>query len=72
MASPPPELLEDCPPPAISREVLPAIAAGRADDAGRAYVDYVLTVEAAWNACRDRQRALRAYVRRMEALHDQR
>ena len=54
MASPPPELLEDCPPPAISREVLPAIAAGRADDAGRAYVDYVLTVEAAWNACRDR------------------
>ena len=46
------------------------IAAGRADDAGRAYVDYVLTVEAAWNACRDRQRALRAYVRRMEALHD--
>lgn len=47
MASPPPELLEDCPPPAISREVLPAIAAGRADDAGRAYVDYVLTVEAA-------------------------
>lgn len=70
VASPPPELLEDCPPPAISREVLPAIAAGRADDAGRAYVDYVLTVEAAWNACRDRQRALRAYVRRMEALHD--
>ncbi len=70
VASPPPELLEDCPPPAISREVLPAIAAGRADDAGRAYVDYVLTVEAAWNACRDRQRALRAYVRRMETLHD--
>ena len=46
MASPPPELLEDCPPPAISREVLPAIAADRADDAGR------------------------AYVRRMETLHD--
>ena len=68
--STPSRLVVASPPPAISREVLPAIAAGRADDAGRAYVDYVLTVEAAWNACRDRQRALRAYVRRMEALHD--
>lgn len=73
MVSPPPELLADCRPPAISREVLPAIAAGRTDDAGRAYVIYVLRVEAAFEHCQARHWALRTWLEHLEqgASHDQ-
>ena len=73
VVSPPPELLADCPPPAISREVLPAIATGRTDDAGRAYVTYVLQVESAFERCRARNRALRVWLERLQqgVHHDQ-
>lgn len=73
VVSPPPELLAACRPPAISREVLPAIAAGRTDDAGRAYVIYVLRVEAAFEHCQARHRALRTWLEHLEqgASHDQ-
>lgn len=55
-------LLEDCAPPPVNEAVLPALATGRAREAGAEYVRYVLDVDAALDRCNERMAALRAWA----------
>lgn len=59
---PDPALLEDCAPPPVNEAVLPALATGRAREAGAEYVRYVLDVDAALDRCNERMAALRAWA----------
>ncbi len=60
--TPDPALLEDCAPPPVNEAVLPALAHGRAREAGAEYVRYVFEVDAALGRCNERMAALRAWA----------